>query len=240
MSTFVLVHGGFHGPWCWARVAPLLAAAGHDVRTPDLLSPDAGDQLADASGDVILVGHSSGGVIVTELARRPPYRVAALVYVSAFLLPPGAGPRTLGPDEESLMVPALAVDAQRGTVAVRPERAVELFYGECSPEDAAWAVERLRPEPLRTLGQVPSLDGQKSLTRQEPTPRYYVECLRDKALGPHMQQRMHSELPCRRVYPLPADHSPFLSMPGDLAGNLLDVAARQARGELSTGRAFYA
>jgi pimeloyl-ACP methyl ester carboxylesterase len=108
MTTFVLVHGGWHGGWCWRRVAPLLRAAGHEVHTPTLsglgerahlAGPDTGlathveDVVArlemEDLHDVVLVGHSSGGAIITGVAQRAAECLAALVYLDAFMPRPG-------------------------------------------------------------------------------------------------------------------------------------------------------
>jgi len=104
MSTYVLVHGAWHGAWCWFKTAPLLQKLGHKVITPDL--PAHGiDKAATASvtlagysqrivdvldacpEPVILVGHSMGGIAITEAAQARPDKVSRLVYVTAFLLP---------------------------------------------------------------------------------------------------------------------------------------------------------
>jgi pimeloyl-ACP methyl ester carboxylesterase len=106
MATFVLVHGAFHGGWCWYKIVPLLEAKGHRVLAPDL--PGLGDDhtpLADLSlaawtdsvaaklhvlgTPVILVGHSRGGIVISEVAERVPEHVSALVYLTAFLVSDG-------------------------------------------------------------------------------------------------------------------------------------------------------
>src|SRR6266511_3487775 len=98
MAVFVLVHGGFHGGWCWRRVAPHLRAAGHEVYTPTLTglgerahlaTPETGldTHIRDVLGvlafedlrDVVLVGHSMAGMVVTGVAERAPDRLAHLV-----------------------------------------------------------------------------------------------------------------------------------------------------------------
>src|SRR3954453_21148411 len=104
MATFVLVHGAWHGGWCWRRVAPLLRVAGHAVYTPTLtglgerahlLTREVGLEThirdtvnvleCEELNDVILVGHSYGGIVITGTAERAPERVGHLVYLDAMV-----------------------------------------------------------------------------------------------------------------------------------------------------------
>ena len=106
MSKFVLVHGAWHGAWCWERVAPLLRAAGHSVVAPDLPGHGADatpwwrvtlggyarrvrDAALASGGRVIAVGHSMGGCVITQAAARWPEPFAGLVYLCAFVPQPG-------------------------------------------------------------------------------------------------------------------------------------------------------
>ena len=156
MATFVLVHGAGHGGWAWRRLAPLLRRAGHDVHAPTLTG--LGERAHLASGDVdmethvtdvlsvlffedlrevVLVGHSYGGVVITAAAHRDPSRIGRLVYLDAPI--PADGERSvdlLAPEHRD----------ERGQLPPPPgERTARL--GITDPSDAAWVEARLRPQP---------------------------------------------------------------------------------------------
>jgi pimeloyl-ACP methyl ester carboxylesterase len=243
MSTYVLIHGAWHGGWCWNKIVPLLQQAGHRVLAPDLpghgqdttplsaISPQLilqrlTDLLDSESEPVILVGHSAGGLHITTLAHLRPEKINTLVYLSAYLLPPDRVPNVFEEeDPESILLSSLLVDEQRHVLLVKPEAAKALFYADCTNEDAAWATGLLVPEPLLmpVEGEAP-LSSLSTGTARSEIPRVYIECLQDKAIGPAAQKRMYTALPCRKVYSLNTSHSPFLSSPEQLAACLLDVA----------------
>jgi pimeloyl-ACP methyl ester carboxylesterase len=186
-------------------------------------------RLAAAQSEpVILVGHSSGGMIISEVARNQPQNVAALVYLTAFLLPAGATPRdVMGDGSGSLLPEAIVVDPVAGVTTIRPEMARVVFYHDCSDADVAWALERLQPEPLIPPS---SRDGPGGDQMLEPAvPRFYLETLQDRALPVAVQRRMYANLPCEAVYTLDTSHSPFLSQPRQLAEMLGVIAERGSR-----------
>ena len=241
MSTYVLIHGGWHGAWCWDRLAPRLCGAGHTVLAPDLPGHGAAPTPVAArpweqylptvlaaidavTEPVVLLGHSSGGMLISDAAEQRPERIAALVYLSAFLLPPGVTPpEAMRGDPDSRLAAALDVDPARGVTTVRPEAARDVFYHDCDDATAAWALGRLQPEPIVPRAE-PGASPARTAERFGRVPRVYIECTADRALGPTTQRRMHAALPCSRVYTLPTSHSPFLSAPDALAEHLVDVA----------------
>ena len=242
MSTFILVHGAWHGAWCWYKVVPRLARAGHAVIAPDL--PSLGrdctpiseitldrwvdcivSHIAAAAAPVVLVGHSRGGIVISAVAERLPARVAHLVYLTAFLLRDG---ETLLATAEtavgSRIVPNLVLTADGSAITVAEEALREGFYGECSDEDVALARLMLRPEPA-----APSATPMRiTPARFGSVRRAYIECRRDRAIPVELQRRMARDSACPVVASLDTDHSPFFSTPDALAGALLTLAAQHA------------
>lgn len=228
MSTFVLVHGGWHGGWCWEKVVSLLQAAGHTVIAPDLPAHGADPTplsarpyeryvpslcaVVDAQrGPVILVGHSSGGMMIAAVAGQRPEKVSALVYLAAFLLHPGvAPPEMMRDDADSILAASLVIDHERHVSVVKPECARAVFYADCTDDEAAWATDRLQPEPLVLPG---SARVPLPTAGTAHIPRFYIETTQDKALGPMTQRKMYTAIPCAKVYTLPTSHSPFISAP---------------------------
>jgi pimeloyl-ACP methyl ester carboxylesterase len=237
MASFVLVHGAWHGGWCWERVTPLLEAAGHRVDAIDL--PGHGANPAAASGmtleayarhvadrveaagePVVLVGHSMGGMSVTAAAELVPERIAALVYVTAFLPNDGQALLQLADgDPKALVQPNIVVDEAAGLATVREDARRDAFYGECSAEDAAAASARFVPESLEAM----SVPVHVTEERAGSLRRIYVECTLDRAITIGKQREMWAARPCERVLTIDADHSPFLSTPEELAQHLLAV-----------------
>ncbi len=238
MATFVLVHGAWHGGWCWERLVPLLTAKGHQVLAPDLpgmgedtraLGSDPLDEwagfvaelVAGADAPVILVGHSRGGIVISEVAERVPDSIAMLVYLTAFLLQPG---QTLVDitERHPEVGPAAAIrptdDPLR--VTVDREQAMAIFYNLTAEGDARAAVSRLSPEPIAAL----TTPVRISAERFGRVPRAYLEARNDRAISLEMQREMQAVLPCKPVITLEADHSPFYSALPELAEALLKLA----------------
>jgi pimeloyl-ACP methyl ester carboxylesterase len=234
MSTFVLVHGSFHGGWCWDAVASRLTAAGHRVIAPDLpgrggdtrplasLTLDdyitrVADTIAAQPEPVVLAGHSMGGVVITGVAERIPERLERLVYVCAFLPANGQSLLDLAKtDTESVLMRNLVIEEAKGTHHVRREGARESFYHDCTDADAAAATERLVAEPLAVVATPVTTTA----PRFGRVPRSYIECTDDRAIGPSLQRRMHTAQPCR-VTTIASGHSPFLAQPDALTRALV-------------------
>lgn len=234
MSTFVLVHGAWHGAWCWRKLVPLLEAQGHRVVAPDLLGlGDDKTPLAQATLEswtkqicgvvdaqpepVILVGHSRGGLVISQVAERKPDRTKKLVYLTAMLVKNGeAGLQVLGALGHMPLHDYIVSDAAAGSLTVRDDGIKPCFYGLCSDEDVMLAKRLLRPEPAEP-STTPVVVSERNFGR---VPRIYIECLKDGAILPAMQKAMYAATPCERVIAMNTDHSPFFSAPGELARHL--------------------
>ena len=164
MTTYVLVHGAWHGDWAWERVTPLLTAAGAHVVTPDLTHDrdvglaDHADEVAAvldtvADPDVVLVGHSYAGLVVRQAADRRPDRVAHVVLVDGWAGPDGASLTDLAPAAFTARVTAAA-----NADGLIPPPAPAAF-GVTDPDDAHWLGQRLRAHALRTFTEPTRLTG---------------------------------------------------------------------------------
>jgi len=235
MATYVLIHGAWHGSWCWDKVVHLLKGKGHKVEAPDL--PGHGKdptpiqnvslqayvdrvcKVLDAQSEpVILVGHSMGGIVISQAAEYRPERIKTLIYLTAFLLQNGEFLLQIAQgDTEGLVLPNLIMAEDQSHATVKEEALKEAFYGDCSDEDVARAKSLLVPQAAAPFATPISIT-EKNFGR---IPRIYIECLRDKAISPSIQKKMYTALPCRRVITMDTSHSPFFSAPETLATHLI-------------------
>jgi len=237
MSTYLLIHGGWHGAWCWDKVTPLLEAEGHTVIAPDL--PGHGDDntplsdvtldiyaratvgfAAQASEPVIVVGHSMTGISNSQAVEYAPEKFRAQVFMAAFLLSDGQCLLDLAkPDTENLVLRNLTFSKDQSTMTFNLDAVQDALYGECSDEDIAHAKTLLHAQASAPFGTPVQLtEG-----RWGQVPRYYVECLRDRAITPKSQKAMYTANPCEKVFTIDTDHSPFMSRPEELVRHLSSI-----------------
>jgi pimeloyl-ACP methyl ester carboxylesterase len=235
-ATVVLVHGAWHGAWCWRDVVARLEQAGVPAVAVDLPGHGAsplpftdlhGDAAAvteaidRAGGPVVLCGHSYGGAVVTEAGTHPAVR--RLVYLCAFNLDDGECCAAAAPDIQAPahdLVDALQFSDDGAVVTFDPDRAADVFYGACSPEDAAWATGQLGAHPLVTLNDTPSA------VAWHTKPSTYVVCTEDNAVHPELQRVLATR--ATNTIEWEADHAPFLSRPELAAALLIDLANEHA------------
>lgn len=235
MSTYVLIHGAFHGSWCWDKVIPLLTKEGHKVEAPDLPGlgrdktpirkislqayTDRVCQILDAQSEpVILVGHSMGGIVITQAAEHRPQKIKCLVYLSAMLPRNGESLLQLARgDTEALVLPNLVMADDKTYATLKDKGIKEAFYADCSDKDVLRAKSLLVPQAAAPFA-TPVQTSEENFGRVR---RVYISCLGDRAVSPALQEKMYKAQPCEKVITMKTSHSPFFSAPEKLAAHLL-------------------
>lgn len=237
--TFVLVHGAWHGAWCWERLTPELQALGHHVVTVDLPCDDLAatfetyadvvlEAMPNDPSDVVLVGHSLGGMTIPLVAARRP--VLRLVYLCAVVPIPGCNYAEQLEAEPDTALPewlaGIRADEQ-GLLWLDRQVARETLYNDCAPADADAAFDRLRLQALAPwsppcpLTDLPDIDST------------YIVAANDRIVNPEWSRRVGASRANADLVEIPGDHSPFLSRPAGLARLLHDCAHSTTRTELA-------
>jgi pimeloyl-ACP methyl ester carboxylesterase len=241
VSDFVLVHGSWMGAWAWQRVLPLLEAGGARATAIDL--PGYGQDTTPIAeitlgaytdkvlaavdavpGPVLLVGHSMGGIVVSAAAEQRPGKLAAAVYVAAYMLPSGESVFSFSQSTpefgSSRVMGYLEIDQDAGTSRIKPEGIGPVFVNDGSEEDVEFARAHAQVDFLAPSG-TPVTVTEDNWGR---VPRTYIETLKDQAVPVAAQRRRNELLPGADVKSLDTGHSPFLTQPQQLAEVLLSIA----------------
>ena len=242
MATFVLVHGAWHGGWCYRDTAQALRAAGHTVHTPT--HTGVGDRahqsaenitlethIRDVCGvieaeeltDVILCGHSYGGMVITGVADRLPGRIRALVYLDAFV--PEHGQSLIGLIRQALPpeVAAVFLGSFHGTALQNHSGLMAPIPAEMfgiKPENRAWVDRRCVPQPLATFEMPLLLSGAGAAVAQRV---YILADAWDPSPFRHFAAKLEGQ-PGWRVTKLPSSHDVMVDMPHELAAELMKLA----------------
>jgi len=239
MATYVLVHGGGHGGWCYRKVARLLRAAGHEVHTPTLtglgershlLSPaiDLDTHITDVVSllfyedlrDVILVGHSYGGMVITGIADRAADRVGQLVYLDA------ANPVN-GQSLVDVAGPVIEMTRPHGAVVdgvelvLLPAPGAAAFYGVTDADDIAWMDARLTGHPWACFAQPLVLTDADALWA---IPRNHIVCA--STLATRDVRMIDDARADGRVWTVDTGHDLMVTEPEFVADALLEIATR--------------
>lgn len=219
MTRVLLVHGAFHGAWCWSRLLPELADRRLEAEAIELPFTDPSDdrqvvkdaiaRMASGGDPVMVVGHSLGGAVITAAAAQASH----LVYLAALMGDQGEA-TDIG---ETPGMAALRMDEEQAWID--SDQATTAFYHRCTPEDATWATAQLRSMPVATL--MANMD-QPAAWRTVPST--YIVCTDDQIVSPVNQRQMARN--AGAVTEMDSDHSPFLSYPGELADTLAGIATR--------------
>jgi pimeloyl-ACP methyl ester carboxylesterase len=237
MATYVLVHGAWHGGWCWRKVTPLLRAEGHEVYAPTLTglgervhlaTPEVGLdthvqdvrnllEYEDLSG-VVLVGHSYGGFVIAGVAEQAPERLTHLVYLDAQVAHDGQASNDLVPPERrAVAAEAVRLRGEGWRLPIDIGPTLD-GYGIVDPAERRWMAERLVPHPWKT-----GTDPLRLPTgRGQSLPRTFILCTRrvSPSLG---AERARSE-PGWRFRAIDTGHDAMVTAPRELADLLLEVA----------------
>ncbi|MDQ3373959.1 MAG: alpha/beta fold hydrolase [Acidobacteriota bacterium] len=248
MINYLLVHGAWHGGWCWKRVARLLRAAGHEVFTPTLtglgervhlLNTDVelDTHIQDVLGvlkyedlrNVVLVGHSYGGMVISGVAEKAAERLAHLVYLDAFVPNDGQSSADFQPAE----VLAMRKEKTRteGDGYKLPCSPAENF-GITNEEDLAWVKQRLNPHPFKTMLNTVQLTNPKAAQ----IPRTYIYC-NNPPIGPFGQfaERLRTD-ESWQYRELATGHDAMITEPEQLAELLLEFGEKSSVGKSNTVR----
>jgi pimeloyl-ACP methyl ester carboxylesterase len=233
MATFVVAHGAWSAGWAWKKMRPLMRAAGHELWTPTYTGLGERTHLAHAGvdldthirdiaavleiedlTDVILIGHSYGGMVATGVADRARARVAKLVYLDAFVPTDGQAVFDLVPPDIAAKMRAGAQASESGYgIPANP------MPSDTSPEDKGWATPRRRPQPLQAFA------AKLALSAEPSAPRYYIYAKRAGIGDTFGRFYARAKREGWRTFEVDASHNPHITNPQGLLAILQEIAA---------------
>ncbi|SHG93529.1 alpha/beta fold hydrolase [Cognatishimia maritima] len=236
MTHYLLIHGSWHGAWCWFKVAPQLKSLGHSVDVPDLLGRgnckratqlislkamvrEIGRTLCKDRKTTIVV-HSRYGILASALSEMFPDQIERVVYLASYMIPNQArAARYFRADKASLLTPYVTISKAGFWDELHPDIYREGLYHDCSEEDVTLASSLLCREPLR-----PALSKLVlSEDRYGSVPRAYIRLTEDRAVTRQVQDRCIGEVGVDRVESIHASHSAYFSRPTELVEKILSV-----------------
>ncbi|SEI58650.1 Pimeloyl-ACP methyl ester carboxylesterase [Dyadobacter koreensis] len=238
-ETVVLVHGAWQGAYAWATVKSNLEKKGYKVIAVEL--PAHGDDQTSVAGitlssysakvisvieaqpsKVILVGHSMGGMVISEVSEKIPSKIVKLVYLAAFL--PKSQQSLLeisSADKQTLLPAALEFSADQTTVSVKKDNLVAIFCQDGSETIKQILLDKNRTEPLLPLTQKVTLTD----ANFGSVPKFYIRTVNDKAIGITLQDQMITTTPVKKVYSLNAGHTAHLSHANEVSKIIEEISA---------------
>ena len=235
-KNYVFIHGAWHGSWCFDRYVTKKMHQGHNIFTLDLPGHYANNNFnfkditlnsyvdyvsnfikKNINGKVILVGHSMGGIVISQVAENIPLNISDLVYLCAFI-PEKNG--SLLDEEKKTNHPSvslnISIDEKECTISLNQDAIKDLFYQNCSIDDFEFTKKHLQNQPLIPFTSNVSLGNNFDSIRKT-----YIECEQDRAIHIEDQRRMNKI--CDRIYSINTDHSPFFSAPDKLVEILKNI-----------------
>ena len=232
-KTFVLVHGAWHGGWCWRRVADLLEQQGHKVFTPTMTGLGERSHLLDDKvnlathitdivnvikweglSDIVLVGHSCSGVIISGVADQRRDAIGSIVFLDAFVPDDGD---SLATKASQPVREAIAALVEKGETAMKPVPAAVFRVNE---KDRAWVDAMCTPHPVATLTDKTTVAG----GRDRIARKAFIRAKGYPSLPFDAAQERLKAAAGWRVYELPCGHDAMVDMPDRLTEILLEVA----------------
>jgi pimeloyl-ACP methyl ester carboxylesterase len=219
--TFVLVHGAWHGAWCWERLGTVLDERGLTWAAPNLPSSSGSDRALDMTSDVnelrrfshdlgpvVLVAHSYAGAVVAEAAPKLD-DVVGIIYLAALV--PRLGQSASDVTREYGLRSALDATIRRddeGFLHLDPQPAALALYGDCDEATRQWAIDKVSTQTFASFRTARTSEN-------IAVPSTYVICCHDQALLPEVQERVAQR--CDDIVEIDSDHCPFLSRPEAMA-----------------------
>lgn len=236
-NTYVLVHGAWQAPYVWDAVRNELTKAGNKVivielpghgndNTPthtlslDVYRDKVIEAISKIEGKVILVGHSMGGMVITEVAEKAPSKISKLVYIGAFLPATGQALTDLAySDPDSKLGPLLRPSPDQLTLDVVKDSLTYLFINDGTQTDKEKVVANYRAEPA-----IP-FTGKVTLTNENfgAVEKVYIKTMNDIVISPGLQDRMIAAAGIKTIYQINSSHSPFLAQPNLVAELMLKI-----------------
>lgn len=242
--NIILIHGSWHGAWCWYKVVPHLRAAGHTVHVPDL--PAHGRDWRFARGRItlgamahhvcrlldqldepaLIVAHSRGGIVASTVAEMRPDKVHATVYLAAYML--NHGERVADyfrMDKDSLVRANLRINRCSLTDSLAEHAQRPALYADCDEADVELARSLLTDEP-----SLPALSRLRiSAANYGQVTRHYIQLTQDKAVSLALQEKMVASTACASVTKIEASHSAYFSRPLELSNVITQIASEVLR-----------
>lgn len=237
--NIILIHGSWHGAWCWHKVVPHLQAAGHTVMVPDLpahgrdwrfargritlaaMSRSVSQLLDQLSEPAMIVAHSRGGIVAANLAESHPQKIHTCVYLAAYMLRDGERVADyFRQDKNSLVRKHIQIQRSSLTDSLPEHVQRETLYADCDDADVELARSLLTAEP-----SLPALSRLRlSKENYGSVARHYIALGQDRAVTPELQKIMIANSPCTSVTTINASHSAYFSRPAELATAIHRIA----------------